>query len=152
MKIDRARALDSMRIGLVVLALAVIITGCAAFEDIGPRGLTEIKTGECFNFDGPASAEFDHVREVPCMSSHDGEVLGKVAFSEEEYPGEAWLNGVLANKCNRVVEDYFADTYSVQGGLLLSWIIPTEESWTEGFHAAICYASAERGKLRGSVK
>ena len=127
--------------------------GCAAFEEIGPTDLADLAAGDCFNFAGPSTAEFDHVDQSLCGPSHDAEVLGKVAFEEEEYPGSAWLNGVLANKCNRVVESYFADRFGgPQEGLMLSWIVPTEASWDEGFHAAICIAAAERGQLRGSVK
>jgi hypothetical protein len=137
----------------VALLFAATLSSCAAFEEIGPTGLTELEPGDCFDFTASAAVEFDHVDQSPCAASHDAEVLGKVAFEEEEYPGSAWLNGVLANKCNRVVETYFSDTYGGPNeGLMLSWIVPTEASWDEGFHAAVCVAAAERGKLRGSVK
>ncbi len=139
--------------GAVAVVFVGLLSGCAAFEEIGPTGLTDLETGDCFNFTGSASVEFDHVDQSPCAAAHDAEVLGRVAFDEEEYPGTAWFNGVLANKCNRVVEDYFSDVFGGPSeGLWLSWIIPTEASWDEGFHAAICFAAAERGKLRGSVK
>ena len=141
------------RLLVAAVVFAGLLSACAAFEEIGPTGLADLAPGDCFNFTGPATAEFDHVNRSPCLPSHDAEVLGKVAFEEEEYPGSAWLNGVLANKCNRVVETYFADRFGgPQEGLMLSWIVPTEASWDEGFHAAICFAAAERGQLRGSVK
>ena len=81
---------------------------------------------------------------------HDGEVLGIVAFAEEDYPEMAWFNGVLANKCNRVAEEYFSDRYGVPS-VWINWIVPTEESWDGGFHAATCFGGAERGKTRGRL-
>jgi hypothetical protein len=152
MRVDRP-TLRSAALVTFALLLAAALTACAALEEIGPTGLTELEPGDCFNFTGPASVEFDHVNQSPCAASHDAEVLGTVAFEEEEYPGSAWLNGVLANKCNRVVEAYFSDSFGGPSeGLMLSWIVPTEASWNEGFHAAVCFAAAEKGKLRGSVK
>lgn len=139
-----------LRAVMLLVAVAVLLSGCV-IEDLGPRGLTEIKAGECFVFDGSTALEFDHVKEVPCSASHDGEVLGNVAFAEEEYPEMAWFNGVLANKCSRVLEDYFEDRYTVPDGVWINWIVPTEESWDGGFHSAICYGGAETGKTRGRL-
>ena len=122
-----------MRFVVAVSAIAVLTAACAVGAQIS---VFELEEGDCFDF-VDAGNEVGAVETALCIGRHDGEVVGFVDFEKGDYPGAAWFNGVLANKCNRELEDYL-ETANVSADYI-GWLYPDEQIWREGVRTALCY-------------
>jgi hypothetical protein len=125
---------------LVVALLAVATSACSALLE---KDVQELETGNCFSLRNLPD-EVHRVTRSTCFGSGKGKVLGWVDFSDKPaYPETRWFNGVLANRCNRLLDEEGSSGLVTADPITLNWLIPTEASWDEGERRALCYLAAE---------
>jgi hypothetical protein len=130
----------SRRLVLVVVVVALATGACGMLLD---ADVQQLEAGNCFNL-GNLPDEVHRVTRSTCFGFGKAKVLGWVDFSDEPtYPETRWFNGVLANKCNRLLDEEGSSGLVTADPIHLGWLIPTEASWDEGERRAVCYLGAE---------
>jgi hypothetical protein len=119
---------------VLVVCLGLVLGACGVL--FGEQ-VQQLRAGDCFRL-GSLPDEVGRVSKTACFGNNTAHVLGWVDFSDENtYPETRWFNGVLANKCNRLLDG--AGIGVVTTVSRIGWLVPTEESWEGGERRALCY-------------
>lgn len=139
-----ARVLGAAALVLVPLALA----GCTS------TSVLDLKVGDCLQLPSESSAAT--IERAKCTDSHEAEVSALVTTDPKDakasYPGADALSQQAETGCVDSFEGYVGTPY-VSSGLDVTWLTPTEQSWSEGDRTIVCLVHAmDAQELTTSVK
>lgn len=104
--------------------------------------------GECIDNETAPEEEVFDIPVVDCSLPHDSQVVGAFDLTGDEYSAE--LEKQAGNDCRAAFED-FVGTEFAKSSLLMSWYIPTMDSWAAGDREVICVIYLEdNSKVTGS--
>jgi len=119
--------------------------------------VTDLVAGGCVtgsSFAAGATGQVTDTQVADCATSHDGEVVGVVTYTEgpaDAYPGEDQVAGYAESQCAIAFEAYVGVAYGSSPLQMVS-LWPTESSWTSGDREAVCVAFSPDGPLTASVQ
>lgn len=119
--------------------------------------VTDLVAGDCVtgsSFAAGATGQVTDTQVADCATSHDGEVVGVVTYTEgpaDAYPGEDQVAGYAESQCAIAFEAYVGVAYGSSPLQMVS-LWPTESSWTSGDREAVCVAFSPDGPLTASVQ
>jgi len=101
-------------------------------EVTGPTSATsrQVRTGHCIE-DLPDDGVVGRVTVVPCSAEHEAEVLGELHLGSGEWPGEDEVRERAEAWCEMGSDE-------VEAGLRPVVWTPSERSWGQGDHTALC--------------
>ncbi|MDH6577403.1 DUF4190 domain-containing protein [Kitasatospora sp. MAP5-34] len=120
------------------------------FGALNPVAWYELAPGDCFNEFGTSTSK---VSPTTCDGPHDGETIGTAVLSDTTYPGEAALRRESREGCDKMLNTYAMDTWSMPSSVIVNYYYPTETSWYTTQQSATCFlASAKHERLTGSLR
>ncbi len=125
---------------LVALALVLAACGGNAFE---------LETGQCLN--EPDSEEVIDVEIVDCAEPHDLEVYRTDDLADQNFD-PALIDSLSFEICLDAFDGFVGTPY-VDSELDIYYLVPSEESWSEGDREVVCAVYDLSGaKLTGSAE
>lgn len=109
----------------------------------------DLEVGHCFQDWTEGDTQ---VMAVDCSAPHDNEVYYAVELTADDLPSENDLESFSSGLCFASFEPYVG-ALPDETTLNYSWLVPGDESWSEGDHTIACYLFAEDGsKLNQSAQ
>lgn len=109
----------------------------------------DLEVGHCFQDWTEGDTQ---VMAVDCSAPHDNEVYYVAELTEDDLPSENDLDSISRGLCFASFEPYVG-ALPDETTLNYSWLVPGDESWSEGDHTIACYLFAEdRSKLNQSAQ
>ncbi len=152
--------------GLVVLVAGIIFVSAAAAVpfDVAPRDASgrvsatgrtiedQLVVGDCYGADLELGEAFGGaVTTTPCSDAHLWEVVGRLTYPEDEYPGEAAMETWAVELCRRAYRQYVGAPEAESTGLEMWYRYPREANWDAGFRLTWCLATRGQNST-GSVR
>ena len=108
----------------------------------------EIALGDCLVL--PTEDQFSEVRRVGCDTPHGGEVFLVADHPDGAYPSDEAFGSYTDTVCSSAFRSWTGSDVDAQDLLDYSWFMPTEEGWTGGDRAVLCYLYLADGTLADS--
>ena len=143
--------------------LVVSLAGCSAIGDTvgkvvdvdGDTSAFDVSVGDCINdAEATAAEEVANVTIVECTEPHDYEAYHSFDLTDAEtFPGDEAVTTAAQDGCVAEFEPFIGKSFE-ESTLDLTFIGPTEGSWTEGDREILCVvmgAELTTGSLAGSA-
>jgi len=167
-----SHSLPRLRVILVAAAFSVgalTLSGCSAISDLFPEeaardadtqeiseageaDVFSLAIGDCFN--DQEAEEISSVPALPCTEPHDYEAYHSFDLTDAEtFPGDEAVTTAAQDGCVAEFEPFIGKSFE-ESTLDLTFIGPTEGSWTEGDREILCVvmgAELTTGSLAGSA-
>ncbi len=152
--------------GLVVLVMGIILVGglAAIPFDVAPRdeagrisavGRTieaHLTIGDCYGPDLELGEAFGGaVTATPCSEPHLWEVVGRLNYPGDTYPGEAAMEGWAVDLCRSAFRTYVGALPEQTVDLEMWYRFPREGNWDAGSRVTWCLATRGQNST-GSVR
>lgn len=98
-----------------------------AIVDGGGVGAFVLQEGDCFL--EPDAGLVQSVEAVPCSEPHDAEVFSNIVLEGGAFPGDDALGETASDRCVADFDAYVGTPY-MDSALDVSWLAPSEQSWT----------------------
>lgn len=124
----------------VFAGLLLLTAVGSACSDEGSVFSAEV--GQCVEEVDDLTGEVAELPTVDCSEDHEGEVLFLFQHhgDDDDFPGGTALQSEAAQTCEGdAFEDYTGTIYDASA-ILMGYIAPSEESWSEGDRETICVA------------
>ncbi|MDR1077569.1 MAG: septum formation family protein [Propionibacteriaceae bacterium] len=156
-KINLARRLTA---GLAALSLAGLLAACSLFNTSANRGddgditsggsldVFSVAVGDCFIV--PDGETVSEIAAMPCSQAHDAEFVGKVNVTLAAFDKSA-ISDEAESFCLDAMDSYVGPNW-MDTPLDLSWLLPTEGSWSNGDREIACFAYSDDVNLTASVR
>ncbi len=105
----------------------------------------EIALGDCLVV--PTEDQFSEVRRVGCDTPHGGEVFLVADHPDGAHPSDEAFRSYTDTVCPSAFQSWTGSEVDAQDILDYSWFMPTEEGWTGGDRAVVCYLYLADGTL-----
>lgn len=120
-----------------------------------PNGTVEedvfdIAVGDCFPGD-TGTGEIVTVETVACSEPHASEAYAAEDMADGSYPGEPEIQTFADDFCRTEFESFIGISFD-QSTLQLTYLHPTQESWTMGDREILCIVYDPSGDLTGSLQ
>lgn len=129
----------SARLALTVAACAVL-AACSTPEvrdetgeivEGGDTTAFQLQIGDCYDDStGDVEGEVSSVQTVPCSDPHMYEVYAEQTRSETDFPGADAIVTMAEDYCGAEWEGFVGVPYE-ESALYLTYIYPTEQTWTQ---------------------
>ena len=96
----------------------------------------DLRVGDCYNLE---SDRIEDVKEVPCTTEHEYEVIYVGAMSEGSYPTIDGFVDYLVQYCDPAFADYIGKAVD-DSDLDYDWLLPTQDAWRSGDRTVRCAA------------
>jgi hypothetical protein len=167
-----SHSLPRLRVILVAAAFSVgalTLSGCSAISDLFPEeaardtdtqeiseageaDVFSLAIGDCFN--DQEAEEISSVPALPCTEPHDYEAYHSFDLTDAEtFPGDEAVTTAAQDGCVAEFEPFIGKSFE-ESTLDLTFIGPTEGSWTEGDREILCVVMGQElttGSLAGSA-
>ena len=104
----------------------------------------QVRPGHCIR-DLPEDGSVGRVTLVPCSEPHEAQALSRISLRFDSWPGRDAVDEQAAGACE-MSNDQVADGFRA-----VVWT-PTERSWGQGDHRALCIAWLPDGQYTGSFE
>lgn len=164
---DGTRPSGSRLLGLVrplgiVAVIAVVAIGAwwfsakrdegGAITDAGDLSSLELRVGDCFDLKDATAEYIGDVDAKPCADPHAYEVFLVQDMPGGDFPSETTFDSYVADACLPAFATFIGLAYE-QSELEIFYLVPSEDSWSEGDRAVMCAVYHPRiALLTGSVK
>ncbi|HMG28909.1 MAG TPA: septum formation family protein [Jiangellaceae bacterium] len=117
----------------------------------GEVDVLDLKVGDCLAESVPGGGEeVSSVQSVPCSEPHSEEVYAAVTLPEGDFPGEEAVVAQAEELCTAEFESFVGLPYE-ESALYLSYLTPTEESWSHGDREVVCTVYDPDGDTTGTL-
>lgn len=129
-------------------ASALLLVGCTS------SSVLDLGVGDCLML--PTETQAVTVRRTTCDSEHEAEVSAVADTDpkgeDDPFPGEDALAKQAESACVGSFESYVGSPY-VSSALDVTWLTPTEQSWSQGDRRIVCLVHAlDAQRLSSSVR
>ena len=161
-----SRLLGLLRPLGIVAVIAVVAIGAwwfsakrddsGAISDAGDLSSLELRVGDCFDLKDATAEYIDDVDARPCSETHEYEVFLVQDMPGGDFPSEATFDAYVADACLPAFATFVGLEYE-QSELEIFYLVPSEDSWSEGDRAVMCAVYHPRideltGSLKGSAR
>jgi len=144
--------------GVIAIALALLVSGCAAglpqSDDDSTTGsvtLFDLELGDCLNdADIPLRSDMTDAPRVSCDDPHDSELFAILGVEGSGFPGESELVAQGQSRCARVFGDFIGIPFA-NSTLDFRFYYPTASSWAQGDRTIYCVAFDPGLQVTGSL-
>lgn len=137
------RALPAVCLTLATVT-AMALSACSSTSALS------LHTGDCLQ--APSGDTVTDVEVVSCEHVHDLEVVGTFDLDQDALPPEGELTALAQQRCSQIFADYVG-TDVEQSVLDLTWLTPTQQSWTaSGDRTVACLAGGAGQSLSSTVR
>jgi hypothetical protein len=122
---------------IAVLGLAGVLVACSG----GPAA-NDLEVGDCI--EDETSLNDSGLATIDCGDDHTLELIGRFDVEGDDYPGEDELRAQGDERCTGdLFEEYVGAPYDPEGDVLVTAVLPSEDSWSDGDDRTIlCFAHA----------
>ena len=153
-------------LGLVVVVGAIIVVGALAAIpfDVAPRDDSgrvsgtgraiedQLAVGDCYGPDLELGESYGGaVTATPCEEPHLWEVVGRLTYPDDIYPGEAAMEQWAVDLCRKAFDQYVGEA-GPNGDLQMWFRFPQQVHWDAGSRLSWCLATRgepSTGSVRG---
>lgn len=157
-----SRILGLLRPLGIVAVIAVVAAGAwwfsakrddsGAITDAGDLSSLELRVGDCFDLKDATAEYIGDVDARPCAETHEYEVFLVQDMPDGDFPSEATFDSYVADACLPAFATFVGLAYE-QSELEIFYLVPSEDSWSEGDRAVMCAVYHPRiDELTGSLK
>ena len=144
--------------GIVAIALALLVSGCAAGlpqsnddSTTGSVTLFDLELGDCLNdADIPLRSDMTDAPRVSCEDPHDSELFAILGVEGSAFPGESELVAQGQSRCARAFGDFVGIPFA-NSTLDFRFYYPTASSWAQGDRTIYCVAFDPGHQVTGSL-
>ena len=144
--------------GVIAIALALLVSGCAAGlpqsnddTTTGSVKLFDLKLGDCLNdADIPLRSDMTDAPRVSCDDPHDSELFAILGVEGSAFPGESELVAQGQSRCARALGDFVGIPFA-NSTLDFRFYYPTASSWAQGDRTIYCVAFDPGLQVTGSL-
>ena len=144
--------------GIVAIALALLVSGCAAVlpqsnddSTTGSVTLFDLGLGDCLNdADIPLRSDMTDAPRVSCDDPHDSELFAILGVEGSAFPGESELVAQGQSRCARAFGDFVGIPFA-NSTLDFRFYYPTASSWAQGDRTIYCVAFDPGLQVTGSL-
>jgi len=144
--------------GVVAIALALLVSGCAAGlpqsnddSTTGSVTLFDLELGDCLNdADIPLRSDMTDAPRVSCEDPHDSELFAILGVEGSAFPGESELVPQGQSRCARAFGDFVGIPFA-NSTLDFRFYYPTASSWAQGDRTIYCVAFDPGLQVTGSL-
>jgi hypothetical protein len=130
----------------VVLAVVGTLVACS-----GEPPANDLEVGDCI--EDEADLNETSLAAIDCDDEHRLELIGKFDVDDEdEYPGEDALRSEGDERCADLYEDDVGSPLEEGGDVVVTAVLPSEDSWSDGDRTILCFAhAADLSETTGSI-
>ena len=96
----------------------------------------DLRVGDCYNLTGD---QWEDVKEVPCSTKHELEVIYVGAMGEGSYPTSDGFVDYVIDYCDPAFADYVGKSVD-DSDFEYDWLVPTQDAWRSGDRTVRCAA------------
>jgi hypothetical protein len=131
-----------------------MLSGCSLIGNLigGQDDVFSIEVGDCFN-DSTGTDEEGYVSgvdSVACSEAHDNEVYSVFTVDGDDYPGEEAVMAEADSLCSTSFEEFVGVIYD-ESELYLTYLYPTDQSWSGGDKEIVCVIYEDGAKTTGTL-
>ena len=108
----------------------------------------DLRVGDCYNLTGD---RMEDVKEVPCSTEHELEVIYVGAMGEGSYPTLDGFADYVVEYCDPAFADYIGKSVD-DSDLDYDWLVPTQDAWRSGDRTVRCAAYEPGTSLTRSLR
>ena len=121
---------------IAVLGLAGALVACS-----GEPPANDLEVGDCV--EDETSLNESSLLAIDCTDDHTLELIGRFDVEGDEYPGGDELRAQGDERCTgELFESYVGAPYDPEGDVLVTPVLPSEDSWEDGDRTVLCFAHA----------
>lgn len=164
-----ARTLDALRATALIAAVALVLAGCSAFEDLfgddkperGENGqvsevvegasVFDIQDGDCLS-QFATEGDVQEIDIIPCDQEHHQEVLMITQITAEQLPDEEAVKKLVREECVPAFKDFVGTSFD-DSSLDIQYLSPSQESWeNQDDRDIVCTVYDPAGATTGTLK
>ena len=138
--------------GIVGFILNAGRSSTGEIDRAGDMMATDLRVGDCFDFQDAAADEITDVTAKPCTTEHKYELIFTGSMPSGSYPSEADFDAFVETSCLPAFAEYVGLQYD-ESVLDISWLVPLADAWSGGDRSVQCSAyDPGVDRLTGSLK
>jgi hypothetical protein len=96
----------------------------------------DLRVGDCYNLTGEQGED---VKEVPCTTKHEYEVVHVGTMDEGSYPTSDGFVDYVIEYCDPAFSDYVGKSVE-DSDFEYDWLVPSQDAWQSGDRTVQCAA------------